>query len=297
MIKELSILIPVYNACPDGLAAQAAEQAERIAGLNYEIIVGDDGSDDPDVIRKIDELGHINRCRILRFDANRGRAAIRNSLAGAANHSRLLFIDGAHMRLCGDNYIEEYLSCGDDCRVVYGGYCLSEPDEETKRSNLRYKYESRTRQNRSAQMRNAAPGMDFHTCNFLVRKDVFGSVRFDERLVRYGYEDVLMGKNLTAHGIQIHHISNPTRLCGYEDNATFLRKTVDSLLTLKEFETELDGYSRLLNNVRLCRKLKIDSRLRSLYLKRKDRWTDNLTGNNPSLTVFRLFKLGFFLSL
>ncbi len=298
MKRELSILIPVFNDRCGRLARQLDEQAAKIEGLKYEIVIGDDGSTDGNVVdenRRAAAEG-LN-CRIISNQDNRGRAAIRNALADAAKYQWLLFVDGGHMQLCDDGFLRNYLACDGDWLVVYGGYRLSGPANELKTSNLRFKYESRTRQNMSAEMRNAAPAMDFQTNNFLINKDIFRRVRFDERFVRYGYEDVFMGKSLSERGIEIHHIDNPVERCGYEDNATFLQKTIDSLLTLKEFEAELAGYSRLLANVRLCRKLKIDSRLKNLYLKRKARWTANLTGKNPSLTIFKLFKLGYFLSL
>ncbi|MCD8289580.1 MAG: glycosyltransferase family 2 protein [Prevotella sp.] len=298
MKRELSILIPVFNDRCGRLARQLDEQAAAIDGLKYEIVIGDDGSTDRNVVddnRRAAAEG-LNR-RLITNQDNRGRAAIRNALADAAKYQWLLFIDGGHMQLCGEGFLQNYLACDDSWPVVYGGYCLSKPSNELKTSNLRYKYERQSKQNMSAEMRSSAPAMDFQTNNFLINKDVFRTVRFDERFVRYGYEDVFMGKSLSERGIQIYHIDNPVERCDYEANAVFLQKTIDSLLTLKEFEAELAGYSRLLNNVRLCRKLKIDNRLRNLYLKRKARWTANLEGPNPSLTIFKLFKLGYFLSL
>ncbi len=295
MKKEISILIPVYNDCCTGLVRQIAGQAARIQGLVWEIIVGDDGSTDAEVVKANGVLSGTDRCRILRFEKNRGRAAIRNSLAAEASYEWLLFIDGGHMRMCKNDYLATYLETDDAWEVVYGGYCLYTPPKTVMKSNLRYKYEAASGQNASAKMRESAPGMDFQSSNFLARKDVFEKVRFDERFVRYGYEDVFMGKKLTESGIKIHHIDNPAMRCGYEDNRTYLKKTTEALITLREFEDELAGYSRLVKNVRLCRKLRIDGRLSRLYRQRKDRWIMNLVGDSPSLATFRLFKLGFFL--
>ncbi len=297
MTNELSVLIPVYNDCASQLVRQIAAQAAEIQGLQYEIIIGDDGSDDAETVRKNAECAGTGNCKLLRFDTNRGRSAIRNALADGAKYRNLLFIDGGHMRLCNEKYLQTYLSIGGDWQVVYGGYCLSEPQEDVKRSNLRYKYELQNSRNMSAMQRNDDPCYGFHSSNFLVRKDVFRRVRFDERFVRYGYEDVFMGKMLAEQGIKIQHIDNPTVFSGYEENAVFLQKTIDSLLTLKEFESEIGSYSRLANNARLCKRLKIDGRLRNLYRLKKEQWTANLTGHSPSLTVFKLFKLGFFLTL
>ncbi len=297
MKRELSVLIPVFNDRCSELVRELAEQAAAVPDLRYEIVIGDDGSTDNGVVEDNRRAAEVPNGRYIRLQENRGRAAIRNALADAAKYSWLLFIDGGHMRVRNDDYLVNYLVCDDLWRVVYGGYSLIEPSMEIRQSNLRYKYESHVLQNMSAELRRAAPQFDFHSSNFLAHKSVFSLARFDERLVDYGYEDVLFGKELTTQGIEIQHIDNPTAFGGFEDNAKYLRKTMTSLCTLKEFERELDGYSRMASNARLCRQLKIDRRLRELFRRRSARWQANLEGPDPSLLVFRLFKLGYFLSL
>ena len=52
-------------------------------------------------------------------------------------------------------------------------------------------------------MRQQRPYQHFHTCNFVVSRDVMLTHPFDERFRRYGYEDVLFGKQLKQGKLQI----------------------------------------------------------------------------------------------
>lgn len=73
---------------------------------------------------------------------------------------------------------------------------------------------------------------------------------FDERFIHYGYEDVLCGKSLKDNHISILHVDNPLGYEHFIGNMSFIRKTEEeSLHTLYQFRTELQGYSR---NHQLC---------------------------------------------
>ncbi len=297
MKKELSILIPVYNDSCIDIVAQLSAQAGKIDGLSYEIIVGDDGSDNEEIVKENRRIETIANCKVIRYDKNRGRSAIRNTLVAKARYPWLVFIDGGHMRLCSEDYLSEYLRADDSWRVVYGGYCLSELPPEQKKGSLRYKYENRNKQNSSARLRLRAGNVNFHSSNFMARRDVFCRVGFDERFVRYGYEDIFIARDMERNGIGIRHIDNPTVFCGYEDNRVYLEKTVESLLTLKEYEPELYDYSRLLQIVKTIKRTRLESCFRNLYKLKKQSWISNLEGSSPSMLVFDLFKIGFYLNI
>jgi hypothetical protein len=72
---------------------------------------------------------------------------------------------------------------------------------------------------------------------------------FDERFVKYGYEDVLMGKSLQDLHIPILHIDNPTFFEIFEDNASFVDKTEEGLRTLYQFREELKDYSHMIEKI------------------------------------------------
>ncbi len=295
MKHQLSILIPTFNDSCTEIVRQLDIQARKLSELDYEIIIADDGSTDQHIIEENQLLTALPHCKLYRFEKNRGRAAIRNSLVEFAEKEWLLFVDSGHMRLNTSDFLLRYLHTTDDHQVIYGGYQLSSPSEGEK-NNLRYKYEMRSKQNASAQLRNKVSHLDFHSSNFVANRDVFRHVKFDERFSLYGYEDVVFGKDLSTHGIDIHHIDNPTLFCGYENNATFLKKTIEALTTLREFQDELSDYSRLITMARLAERLHLAPIVRFLFRHCESRWRTNLMGDAPSLVVFNMFRLGYFLS-
>ena len=127
----------------------------------------------------------------------------------------------------------------------------------------------------------------------MIARSIVLSYPFDERFRSYGYEDVIFGKTLQHHQVSIQHIDNPVVLQNFESNDRFISKTEESLRTLYQFQDELQGYSELLD---LANRLP-----RSLvrYLHRHFRLWERrlLTRNHPSLLLFNLYRLGYFLSI
>ena len=118
---------------------------------------------------------------------------------------------------------------------------------------------------------------------------------FDERFRYYGYEDVLLGKRLEQDGIPIHHIDNPLSFEVYETNEAFVSKTEEGLRTLHQFRNELRGYSRLLD---FAERHPLTARMVRLWHLLAAKWERrHLCGNAPTLTVFNLYRLGYFLQL
>ena len=294
MIQNLSILIPSYDTCCFLLVKDLSQQAASIQGLNWEIIVADDGSFNEELIRSNQAIQQIPQCRYIIREENVGRARIRNFLAKEAKYDWLLFIDD-DMQVVDPNYINNYLSA--DKPVVYGGYTLPTGNIPTDKGNLRYLYEKVSEKNHDCKKRSLFPNRDFHTANFLIQKSLLQEYPFDERFSKYGYEDVLYGKTLALQGITIHHIDNPLAFCGFDDNETFIRKTEESLCTLNDFSEELAEYSTLLGlaerltTYRLCGLVKVWHRLMKKWERR------NLISSSPSLLLFRLYKIGFFITI
>ncbi len=156
----------------------------------------------------------------------------------------------------------------------------------------------------------------FHFSNFMAKKDVLHHVQFDERFIRYGYEDVIMGKDLANAGILVHHIDNPTLFVGYDDNLSFMNKTISALDTLKTFHDELKDVSRLARTASLLRRLGLAPIVRKVFSDNRERWLSSLCGsqqagelplkkkktcscsgaNKPSVFIYNLFRLGYYLS-
>ena len=294
MNHALSILIPTYNTDCTQLVLTLHAQAASIPSLTYEIIVADDGSTDAACIEKLERLNRLDNVSLISNRCNIGRAAIRNVLARKAQYATLLFID-SDMQIASANYLNTYLSQASN-PVVYGGYTLATPYPRNPMSTyLRYRYETKAYPRQTAEQRRRHPYRDFHTANFLVAKAIMQRHPFDERIRHYGYEDVLWGKQMKTDNTAILHIDNPVVFSTYEDNATFLDKTEESLRTLHQFSEELKGYSTLLDfslaHPLLCRLVR---HWHTLFgrLERKA-----LLHNNTPIALFNLYKLGYFISL
>ena len=243
MNRELSVLLPVYECSCVTLVTALHEQC-TLAGIDFEIIVADDGSSTPATITANRQIEQLPNVRYIIRSENVGRAAIRNFLVSQAHFERVLFCDG-DMELRKAGFINNYLSA--DAPIVYGGYSLEESPDHPTLHNLRYRYEVTHKLNHTPAERSKHPYHDFHTSNFLARRQILVDHPFDERFQHYGYEDVLWGKTLQQNGIAILHIDNPLCFCHFEDNEHFVGKTEEGLRTLYTFRDELKGFSSLLN--------------------------------------------------
>ena len=242
-MKEISILIPTYNHVCVALVAALQQQA-LAASISYEVIVADDGSTQTDTIESNRAINALPCCHYIERQQNVGRAAIRNFLANEAKFSWLLFID-SDMVVRNDVYLLRYAQS--HCHTVIDGGITVGGDAHLLRDNLRFRYEQSFAPHNKVEERQQHPYHDFHTANFLVRRDLMLAYPFDLRFRHYGYEDVLFGKQLQQHGIDICHIDNPLSFEVFEDNINFLDKTEEGLRTLHQFRDELSGYSRLLD--------------------------------------------------
>lgn len=291
MMTGLSILIPTYNGVCTVLVSDLQRQAEAL-GVDYEIIVADDGSTDHATIEANRRINDMSHCRYVERTANRGRAAIRNYLARQAAQPWLLFVD-SDMTVRHDDFLSRYARC-DAKDVAYGGVSIG-GDGSALSGNLRYHYEKHAEKDHRVECRQQAPYHDFHTANFLIRRELMLAHPFDERFRHYGYEDVLLGKQMKLLCIGILHINNPLSFETFEDNATFVGKTEEGLRTLHEFRDELRGYSRMLDfedrHRWMIPWLRVFHRL---FGKTERRW---LTGNHPSLTLFNMYKTGYYLTI
>ena len=291
-ITALSILIPTYNDLCINLVDALRQQAEQ-AGIVYEILVGDDGSTDTEVVGKNQQIDAWPHCHYLRRAENIGRAAIRNFLAQTAQFDYLLFID-SDMTLVRPDYLSKYVSM-EGADVVDGGVAIG-GDANALKDNLRYRYEKAAEQEHTVERRQQNPYHDFHTANFLIRRDLMLTHPFDERFRYYGYEDVLFGKQLRADHITITHIDNPMGFCTFESNPDFIAKTEEGLRTLSQFRHELRGYSRILTFVEgihiplILWIYRLFHRLFGGLIRR------NLCSAHPNLRLFSLYKLGYFLN-
>lgn len=303
---DLSILLPSYNNVCVSLVQVLQRQADALRGkldkpFRYEIIVADDGSTDAACIDANRVIGDMLHCRYLRMKQNVGRAQIRNVLISESRGDYVLLID-SDLFLCDDNYLYKYATSTAD--VVYGGTRIggegfamvdNEANTENLKGNLRYIYEKKAEPSHRAVFRQLRPNQEISVCNLYARRDIMKAHPFDSRFKAYGYEDVLFGKRLAESGIEVTHIDNPVLINEFEPNSVFVKKTEEAILTLCRFEQDLEGYSNLKIKVTTLGRYIPLSLFRLWHRIMKNKEKRNLTGSKPSLLLFKLYKLGFFL--
>lgn len=303
---DLSILLPSYNNVCVSLVQVLQRQADALRGkldkpFRYEIIVADDGSTDAACIDANRVIGDMLHCRYLRMEQNVGRAQIRNVLISESRGDYVLLLD-SDLFLCDDNYLYKYATSTAD--VVYGGTRIggeglamvdNEANTENLKGNLRYIYEKKAEPSHRAAFRQLRPNQEISVCNLYARRDIMEAHPFDSRFKAYGYEDVLFGKRLAESGIEVTHIDNPVLINEFEPNSVFVKKTEEAILTLCRFEQDLEGYSNLKTKVSTLGRYIPLSLFRLWHRIMKNKEKRNLTGSKPSLLLFKLYKLGFFL--
>lgn len=289
-MRSISFLIPTYNDICTELVFNLHKQASTL-NIDFEIIVADDGSTINSVIEANRSINSLANCRYIERERNAGRAAIRNFLAKESKKPWLLFIDG-DMTICRDNFAHVYATtAGDD--IIIGGYSIG----EASANNLRYVHEKRAEQSKTLLSRQQSPYKDFHTSNFMIRRDIILAHPFDERFRHYGYEDVFLGKKMKDHGISIVHIDNPVGFETFEDNLSFVVKTEEALNTLHQFRKELMGYSKLIETAASLERWHLASIVRFWHKLFGRLERNNLIGDTPKLWMFNIYRLGYYLSL
>lgn len=295
--------------------------ANDTISLGFEIIFADDSSADIAAKQRNAIIAQLPFCQYIERPKNVGRSAIRNFLAHTAHYSHLIFLDG-DVAIKRGNFVQTYLAHRNDADVIIGTLHFSrmqmncdtteeiirqtkEAKEETKVSsepmlydnNLKYRYEQQFLAKHPIKKRMEQPYASFRTTNFMVRRDLMLAYPFDETFHEYGYEDTLFGKQLKEHGATLIHLDNAATIADYEDNATFVAKTEESLRTLAAHAHQLQGYSTLLHTVNRLKGLHLLPLITLAFQLFKSLLHKNLCSNSPSVFLFNVYKLGYFVSL
>ena len=293
----LSILIPTYNYNVFPLVKEISEQCiyEKI---NFEIIVLDDASQNFHV--ENNEINSLSNCSYAVLNQNIGRSAIRNLLSTKASFENLLFLD-ADVRTRSDQFIKNYIRFiknNSNYGVVYGGIVYQENKPDNNQL-LRWIYGNK-REALAAEKRNENVYVSFLTLNFLIKKKVFKTVRFNEDIPNLRYEDLLFSFDLMKKNIPLQHINNQVIHNGIETSEVFLQKTNDSLKGLKFLLSNNylpANYAKISTIFDLLKQTKLLFVVNFIYKKRKNKKKKNLLGNKPSLFIYDIYRLGYFSQL
>ncbi len=289
----LSILIPTYNYNIVRLVSDLHRQAMDTF-VDFEILVMEDGS--TQFLDENKSVADLIFCNYTVLTQNIGRSAIRNRLADEAKYDHLLFLD-CDGEVSSTHFIEKYLSfCSEEC-VVIGGTAY-DPNNTDPKYSLRLKYGRMREAKMATEREKDGQYSHFATFNFLISKNIFQQIRFDETIRGYGHEDTLFGHQIAELKCDVHHIDNPLIHKGLDDNETFLRKTQEGTRNLYYlYQTGnypfLANQSKLLSAFLKLRDMKLIGVYSALYNSLRSSLTKNLIGKNPSLAIYDLYKLLF----
>ncbi len=274
------------------------QQQLAAEGIDYEVIVVEDGSHDQVSIIHNLRINDLDGCRHIRKQHNSGRAAIKNFLADEARGEWLLYLD-SDANIIANDYIHKLTDAiehAGEAGVICGGLLHSDTLPQPSVS-LRWRYEHAADRHRSASERAQHPYQHMTPFNMCVRRSVMKAIPFNETCRQYGYEDALFGVMLQKRGVKVMHIDNPLMHVGLESNAIFLHKTETALTTLNTLGQQLMPHTNIGQVVSRLERSHAAMPIRVMFRCLQAPMRHNLLSNRPSLKVFSAYKLGYLLSI
>ncbi len=292
----LSILIPTYNYSIFNLVTELKNQCD-ILGIDYEIICQDDNSNPASKFDN-NKINTLDYCSFSSNAVNLGRAKNRNSLAQKATFPYLLFLDADTFPI-HENFISTYVSAiNDSSKIVYGGIRYQD-EKPAKQKLLRWVYGNQ-REALSVSQRNKNKYLSFLTLNFLIHKEVFDTVSFNETIPNLRHEDTLFSFEIMKNNIPIKHIENPVFHYGLEEFELAIKKEHESLIALKNLlEKELlpTDYVKISKLYTTIKSYKMKSIVSLSFKILKPLLLKNISGYNPSLLLFDIYRIGYLCTL
>lgn len=291
----ISILIPTYNYNVYKLVQELHKQVGKIK-QDFEIRVYDDCSTNP--VLENEKIKHLSHSSYILLEKNIGRSAIRNLLAKDAKYPNLLFLD-ADTQVIREDFIQSYIDeIQKEYQIIYGGirYQKAAPPKEEK---LRWIYGIK-REALGVEERRKQPHLRFLTLNFLIHKTVFSELKFNEDIPNLRHEDTLFALDAKKKNIDVRHIDNPVVHLGLESSEVFLRKSRESVDSLKLFIDQgliLSEETALSAKALQLQKNNTAYIVRNIYKMFKGAMERNLLSDQPSLFIFDIYRLGYLSSL
>jgi glycosyltransferase involved in cell wall biosynthesis len=211
--KSISVLIANFNWDVSALIKEIHGQLTS-AKVPFEILCYDNSKDSvcDNENQKLNDLENVT----YRVEHHHiGRSQNRNKLAQDAKLDWFLFLDG-DSSIPNSNFIDKYLTTSKSAMVVCGGTAYAEKPSD-KNLLLRWTY-GKEREEISAEKRNENSNSGFSSFNFLIKREAFELIGFNNALTQYGHEDTLFGQDLKKHHFNVLHINNPLVHLGLDEN-------------------------------------------------------------------------------
>jgi glycosyltransferase involved in cell wall biosynthesis len=294
----ISILIPTYNYNTLPLVQELYNQIV-LENIEFEIIVQDDASPINENTEINSKISQLENCHFVRNESNLGRGQNRNSLVTKARYNWVLLMD-SDMYPKSKNFIKLYLKSiqKEEKQAVFGGIIYF--DEKPKDDEVLRWIFGKNREEIPLTKRLTSPYHYTLISNILIKKELLTAYPFDSEIYNYGYEDIVFILGLKNNNIPITHIENPAFHLNLEKSTIFLEKFHSSLQNLK---LVIDrgiihyGDTALTSTYLKIEKLKMIKLAVFLFKFFKNRLTQNLLSNNPSIFFFDVYRLGYFCQL
>ncbi|WP_158960552.1 glycosyltransferase [Myroides fluvii] len=273
----LSIVIPVYNYNILPLVEQLHREAFSL-NIPFELLVCDDASTQ---VYHPEQLEAFPYLRWFSNPVNQHVAYTRNRLLKTAQYPWVLLLDADVMPV-STTFIQQYLEQRNKGYFFQGGFTYPLSTASTKRS-LRFVYGSEIEQHKH-----------LHSCCNLFFNQRELQLQFDEEITEYGYEDTLFFFALQKRGIDVTRLNNPVIHHSTESNQTYLNRSTQAcwglaqLVEQGKIKTAEVQLSRVYSQLE---KARISPLLYGINWLLKRPIQRNLLGKNPSMPVFKLFKL------
>ncbi len=212
----LSILVPVYNYSIINLAISLISLFSN-NDIEYEIIFADDCSNNKQIVEDNSSVNTMPNVKYTVLEQNLGRAKIRNFLADKAKGKWLLFLDCDCLPLSPE-FIINYLAKVGNTDVICGGTKYCNKSLLNKDYLLHWKNGKKREEGKK----------HFTTNNFLIKKQVFNKIKFDEEIKGYGHEDTLFACELKKNNYKITFIDNPVEHLGLKKTDNFIEDTINA---------------------------------------------------------------------
>jgi glycosyltransferase involved in cell wall biosynthesis len=244
----LSICVPVFNFDVTELVEKLHKQAEMLS-VPFEIVCIDDCSDEK--YTKINKEICNKYGNFIGLKENIGRSKIRNLFLANTKFQYLLFLD-CDSSIMSNDFLKKYIEAlkENEYDVICGGRVYDD-EKPSKQYLLRWQY-GRLKESQPVEIRKLNPNRSFMTNNFIINRNIFELVRFDETISTYGHEDTLFGFQLKNKKTSIGHIDNPVLNGCLETNEEYVEKTEIALENLAYIMDYLNYNPRFIEDVKIA---------------------------------------------
>lgn len=288
----LSVLIPTYNYSVFDLVENIFNQCKK-TGIEYEILVFDDGSTEDIIIEQNSEIEKFKNVFLFQNKKNLGRTQTRKLLAEKSRYDWLLFLD-SDVIPAKENFISEYIKIAPNkYKVILGGYSYHSFNINSS-VIFRWKYGSQ-REEASAKKRNQSPYGYVFSGNVLIEKQTFFENNFNENTNLYGMDNYF-SYNLFRNKISVLHIDNPIIHLGLEQNEIFFKKSLQSVENRKKYLAglpEIEKVNPLLKHYKRLKKIRLTRFVGFIFKISEPFLKKQILRDNPNLFYFDLYRLGY----